>query len=87
MIWSTPKTHQSRDVPFPRSLVDALVARLPARSQRMRSLAVRTESRSGSQIGDSECGSQQSPRPASPDLRLTTFDTPQHPWQSLLAPR
>jgi integrase len=26
MIWSTPKTHQSRDVPIPRSLVDALVA-------------------------------------------------------------
>jgi integrase len=26
MIWSTPKTHQSRDVPIPRSLIDALVA-------------------------------------------------------------
>jgi integrase len=25
MIWSTPKTHQSRDVPIPRSLIDALV--------------------------------------------------------------
>jgi integrase len=27
MIWSTPMTHQSRDVPIPRSLIDALVAR------------------------------------------------------------
>jgi integrase len=26
MIWSTPKTHQSRDAPIPRSLIDALVA-------------------------------------------------------------
>ena len=26
MIWSTPKTHQSRDVPIPRSLIDALIA-------------------------------------------------------------
>jgi hypothetical protein len=26
MIWSTPTTHQSRDVPIPRSLIDALVA-------------------------------------------------------------
>src|SRR5215203_1493648 len=26
MIWSTPKTHQSRDVPIPRSLIDALAA-------------------------------------------------------------
>jgi integrase len=26
MIWSTPKTHQSRDVPIPRSLIDALLA-------------------------------------------------------------
>jgi integrase len=26
MIWSMPKTHQSRDVPIPRSLIDALVA-------------------------------------------------------------
>jgi integrase len=25
MVWSTPKTHQSRDVPIPRSLIDALV--------------------------------------------------------------
>ena len=26
MTWSTPKTHQSREVPIPRSLIDALVA-------------------------------------------------------------
>lgn len=27
LIWSTPKTHQSRDVPVPRSLIEALLAR------------------------------------------------------------
>src|SRR5215207_485168 len=43
------------------------LARLRARSQRMCSSAVRTASRSGSQIGASECGTQQSPRPASAD--------------------
>ena len=25
LVWSTPKTHQSRDVPIPRSLIDALI--------------------------------------------------------------
>ena len=45
----------------------------------MCSSAARTANPFGSQIGGSECGTQQSPRPASPDLRLTTFDTPQRP--------
>ena len=28
LVWSTPKTHQSRDVPVPRSLADALTAQI-----------------------------------------------------------
>ena len=28
LVWSTPKTHQSRDVPIPRSLADALTAQI-----------------------------------------------------------
>jgi integrase len=30
MTWSTPKTHQSREVPIPRSLIDALIAQAAA---------------------------------------------------------
>src|SRR5829696_6669959 len=31
MVWSTPKTHQSRDVPIPRSLIDALVVQVASK--------------------------------------------------------
>ena len=87
MIWSTPKTHQSRDVPIPRSLIDALIAQAAGKKPEDVLFSSPNGSRFGSRIGGSECGTQQSLPPASPDLRLTTFGTPQRPWQSRLARR
>ena len=79
MIWSTPKTHQSRDVPIPRSLIDALVAQAAGKKQEDVLFSSPNGSRFGSRIGGSGCGTQQSLPPTPPDLRLTTFDTPQRP--------
>jgi len=33
LIWSTPKTHQSRDVPVPRSLIEALMVQTAGKGQ------------------------------------------------------
>src|SRR5215204_4084361 len=85
MAWSTPKTHQSRDVPIPRSLIDALVIQAAGRSRRMCYSAVRMASRSGLRTGGSGYGTLPSQQLASPDLRPTTFDTLPRRWRSHLA--
>ena len=83
LIWSTPKTHQSRDVPIPRSLIDALVAQ--ACGQERRGRAVQQSERRAHPAGELAAaslgpgGRRGRPRRA---LRRTTSDTPPRPWRS-----
>ena len=90
LVWSTPKTHQSRDVPLPRSVLDQLVDACAGRAADellLSCCSIAMVSLCGCPTGDAGCGGRRSRRPVRKVSRRTTCATPRRRWRSRPARR